>query len=408
MEKRVLISAGDPSGDLILSKIISEIQALHPEVRFSWSGLCGPHCQSLGAVSLASSKDVAVVGIVEVLRHLPKIFSVLDVLSRQLDKVDSLLCIDFPDFNLKLAGMAEKKKVPVDFVIAPQVWAWRKGRLPYMRRVLRRLYPALPFEEQIFFDAGVDARFMGHPLRDVLPPRNRRQARAQFSLKENDFTFCIMAGSRHSEIHRHLPLFIEGWNLMKKLRSGDRHSRLWKDQTWKALLPLAPGWTEQSWFESLAKKHHPALKKLLESGEWTLVEGGQAHQIMMASDFGWLVSGTATLEAAYYQLPHVLVYKLSWLSAKIIQSLTSYFTEAGSSAALPNLLLGKKVIPELLQDFLNPRRLAIETLEILNDPIKLNDMKLQLRWLPKKMGEHGATKRIAQDLCLAWGLESPR
>ena len=394
--RRVLVSAGDVSGDLILSKVIAHLKELFPE-GIEFVGLCGPACQAQGVKPIGESKDVAVVGITEVVRNLPKIFRTLGLLSDQLDSVDSLLCVDFPDFNLKLAKMAHKKKKPVDYIVAPQVWAWRSERVHSMRPLLRRLYPALPFEEEIFREAGIDARFMGHPMRDLLPPRNRRGAREELGLTADDFVIAVLPGSRHSEIRSHASIMMEAWQKLLFYRKK-RDLRL--PRRWRVLMPLAPGWSEEAFLNCLNSRSQEIFKQLKASGEWITIQ--DSRQAMMAADFGWICSGTATLEAAYYQLPHILVYKLKWLSAFLIRQLTGYFSDPRNAAGLPNILMGKKFIPEILQDDLSPNRLALETLEYLGNGSRIKDMKLNLRWIPKKLGEAGVSLRIAEDLALLW------
>lgn len=391
--KKILVSAGDPSGDQLLAHIIKAINESCPGQYEFW-GLAGPLCQRQGVKLLVSSKDVAVVGAVEVIRNAGKIFESLGKLSRALKESDSLLCVDFPDFNFRLASVAKKLKKPVDYIVAPQVWAWRGGRIKTMRGWLRRLYPALPFEEGLFREQGVDAKFLGHPIRDVLPPRNRRGAREVLGLTEDELILAVFPGSRTSEIKRNLPLMIKGWEQFKK-----NQERWGVKKKWTGLLTLAHGWTVEELSSLLPKKMIPQFHQLLES-EWKL--SFQNHASLMASDFGWITSGTASLEAGYYQLPHVLVYKLNAFSVMILKSISSYFKDPNSSAGLPNILLQKKIIPELLQADLTPRRLAFETLDILQDSHRLDLMKKHLRWIPKKLGESGVSQRIADDLVKEW------
>lgn len=395
---RVLVSAGDHSGDMILAKIVSTLKGAYGD-RVEFVGLAGPLSQAAGVKSIGRTQDVAVVGIVEVLRNLEKIFAVLGKLENELKNVDSVLCVDFPDFNLKLSGMAYKAGKPVDYVVAPQVWAWRGHRLPLIKKVVRKLYVALPFEKEIFVDAGINAEFLGHPIRDALAPLNRRAAREALKIAETDYVFCMMPGSRHAEIRRHLPLMLHAWTNFgrlaesKGLKLGLRR---------RVVVPVAQGMDASAFLAHAKSKDRKAIEALLASGEWTLVY--QSHLAQMASDFGWVASGTASLEAAYYQLPHILVYKLSPISAWLIKSLTSYFSDPGSFAGLPNILLRLPVIPEILQHEVNDRRLAAETVELLMDSHQLANMKKSLRFIPKKLGEAGASFRIAEDLAKLWKL----
>lgn len=402
---QVLVSAGDHSGDLILSKIVSTLKGAYGD-QVEFLGLAGPLSQAAGVRPIGRAQDVAVVGIVEVVRNLNKIFSVLGSLESQLKNVDSVLCVDFPDFNLKLATMAKKQGKPVDYVIAPQVWAWRKSRLPKIKELIRRLYVALPFEKEIFLDAGVDAEFLGHPIRDALAPLNRRGAREALSLKENEFVFCIMPGSRHAEIKRHLPLLLKSWKMFCQI-SEQKGLNPSPDQTglhkkFKAVVAVSQGLSAEAFLSHLKPKDREEAQALIESGQWSLVY--QPHLAQMASDFGWIASGTASLEAAYYQLPHILFYKLSPISAWLIKSLTSYFSDADSFAGLPNILLRLPVIPEILQHEVSARRIAAETVELLSDNHRMTSIKKSLRFIPKKLGEAGASFRVAEDLAKLWKL----
>ncbi|MEZ4815255.1 MAG: lipid-A-disaccharide synthase [Bdellovibrionota bacterium] len=391
--KKILVSAGDPSGDQLLAHIIKSINESSPG-QFEFWGLAGPLCERQGVKLLVSSKDVAVVGAFEVVRNAGKIFGALTKLAAALKESDSLLCVDFPDFNFRLAGVAKKLKKPVDYIVAPQVWAWRGGRIKVMRTWLRRLYPALPFEEELFKQQGVDAKFLGHPIRDVLPVRNRRGAREVLNLKEEELILAIFPGSRTSEIRRNLPLMIESWEQFKK-----NQARWGVKKEWTGLLTVAQGWKLEELAALLPKKLAPVFSELLKK-EWKV--SFQNHASLMAGDFGWITSGTASLEAGYYQLPHVLVYKLNPFSVMILKSISSYFKDPNSFAGLPNILLQKRVVPELLQSDLTPRRLAFETLDLLQDAHRLDVMKKYLRWIPKKLGEVGVSKRIADDLVQEW------
>jgi lipid-A-disaccharide synthase len=399
VKHRVLVSAGDHSGDLILSKIVSTLSGAYPD-RLEFVGLAGPLSQAAGVRPIGRTQDVAVVGIVEVLRNLKKIFAVLGALEAELKSVDSVLCIDFPDFNLKLAGMARKQNKPVDYIIAPQVWAWRKHRLPMIKSLLRKLYVALPFEKEIFLDAGVNAEFLGHPIRDALLPLNRRGARENLGLAENDFVICVMPGSRHAEIKRHLALLVKSWEIFKRLAEQKGLAKVGVRQ--RAIVAVAQGQSAESFLSHLAPKDRARAEALIASGEWKLVF--QSHLAQMASDFGWVASGTASLEAAYYQLPHILFYKLNPLSAWLIKSLTSYFSDPDSFAGLPNILLRRGVIPEILQHEVNAERIAAETVELLLDSPRLTAIKKSLRFIPKKLGDAGVSFRIAEDLAKLWKL----
>jgi len=398
--KKIVVSAGDPSGDLILAEVIKHLKIEYKDKEdIQFVGLCGPASEAQGVRVIARSSDVAVVGFFEVLGNLRKLFSILHKMGEEVKSADSLICVDFPDFNLRLAEIAYKLQKPVDYIVAPQVWVWRSSRLQQMRRLIRKLYPALPFEEELFRDAGVPANFLGHPIRDLLPPKNRKQARLDFEVSDDDFVLCWMPGSRKNELKVQFPMMIEALKEVFKFKA--RLPKTIAFEKWKVVLALAPGWTEEKlsrYLSSEQKEFYAQLKQ-----EKILKVAQNSRPALMASDFAWITSGTATLEAALYQVPHILLYRLSRVSAMMISQMTSYFRNPEASAGLPNILLQKKVIPELLQNDLNPRRLAIETVELLGDCNRLSMIKRELRWLPKKLGDIGATERIAKDLALTWG-----
>lgn len=391
--KKILVSAGDPSGDQLLSRIIKCIHQKAPGQYHFW-GLAGPLCQHEGVEVIVNSKDVAVVGLWEVLGSASKIFKALRLLSKSVKESESIICVDFPDFNFRLALVAEKLQKPIDYIVAPQVWAWRSGRMIVMKRWIRRLYPALPFEETLFRNNGIDAKFMGHPIRDLLPPKNRRGARDIFKFSDDENILAIFAGSRKSEISRNLPFMIDAWEDFKRSQEKFGVKKLWS-----GLFTLAHGWKLDDIKSLLSKKYRAKLETLLQN-EWRL--SYQNHASLMASDFGWITSGTASLEAAYYQLPHVLVYKLSFFTATVFKSISDYASNPDAMVGLPNILLDKKIIPELLQSNLTARRLATETLDLLQDPHRIDYMRKYLRWIPKKLGDPGVSERIADDLLRTW------
>ena len=395
--KTIVVSAGDPSGDLLLSKVLenlTQIAEAH-SVTLKFKGMAGPHSKKSGLESVANPKDVAVVGLLEVVKKLPSLFRILALLGKQLSGADLVISVDFPDFNFRLAEIAKKLGIPVAHIIAPQVWAWRSSRVTQLPGLLSSLYPALPFEEELFSRAGLYSRYFGHPLRDVLSPKNRREARELFSAQPETKLWALLPGSRRNEIKQHYPLYIEALAEVYKL--SEKYFRFpQKLKQTRAIVGLAPGWNEAELDKFLNSKQAQLKNKFKESGFLTFTE--HTHKLMMAADWGWVASGTATLESAYYGMPHILVYKLSRISAFLIKSLSNYFSKKDSFVGLPNILLEKAVIPELLQRDLTPRRLALESIEILENEAALSQIKKDLRYLPAKMGESGVSVRIAEDI----------
>jgi lipid-A-disaccharide synthase len=394
---KILVSAGDPSGDLLLSKIISclKVIAKKDNLELEFSGLCGEKSQAEGAKTLAEPKEVAVVGLTEVIRNLPRLFGILKKLGDQSHDSRLLISVDFPDFNFRLAEIVKKSKIPVCHIIAPQVWAWRSQRLSQIPKVVDALYPALAFEEELFRSVGTYARYFGHPLRDLLEPKNRRETRDFFKINESQKLWVWMPGSRKNEIREHYGLFLNAWEEIE--RQAPRYAyRLEKLEALKIGVALAPGWTEEGLDTFLKSSQLKIKKRLIQNGK--LFFTSHSHKLLQAGDWGWVASGTATLEAGFYQLPHILVYKLSRFSAFLIKNMSEYFKNPEARVGLPNILLEKSVIPELLQADLSPKRLATETLEIFENESLFSQMKKDLRYLPARMGEPGVSERIAQDI----------
>lgn len=395
---RVLVSAGDSSGDQILAEVIKEVRQFPGGDKIEFVGLAGPKCEALGVKIVARPAEVAVVGLVEVLGSLKKLFSVLGRLSQEMRSCDALLCVDFPDFNFRLAKVAKRLGVPVDYLVAPQAWVWRQNRRFEMREFVRRLYVVLPFEQSFFSEAGIDAHFLGHPIRDVLPVKRRREVRESWSLGLDDFVLSILPGSRQGEIKNHFPLMVESLRLIQKRKDYLLKQRSWSH--WRVLVSCAPGFGKENLIHGLSQHDVDFVNGLEESGKLRFVVG--AHEALMASDFSWVVSGTASLEAGLYQTPHILLYRLNWLSALILRMMTGYFSKPDARVGLPNILLERDVIPELLQHELSPKRLATETLELLGNPTRLSALTKTLRFLPKRLGDVGASKRVAVDLLSLW------
>lgn len=385
---KVLVSAGDLSGDLLLSQIIQalKLEASTRDQSIEFIGLAGPLSEAQGVKLLVQSRDVAVVGLIEVFRHYPKLKVSLDLLKNKLREVDALLCVDFPDFNFRLAEEAHKLQVPVDYVVLPQVWAWRSGRLKVMKKWLRRAYPVLPFEEQLLHSQHISAKFCGHPLLDSLPEKVEEAS----IHKDRQKVLALLPGSRRSEIRNHLPIFLKAWERVKE----DPH---WSIP--RAVWALPPGWKLEKAMGLLSLSDQQRLKSKLDSGEWTLSE--HSHDLMKTAEFGWVASGTASLEAALLGLKHLVVYRLSPISVFFIKRFTSYFSPKANPngfVALPNLLLGEENFPELLQDQLKPKRLAFESLEFFKSLEKQHRQKNAHKRLWKLLGPRGSAQRVARAL----------
>jgi lipid-A-disaccharide synthase len=207
---RVLISAGEASGDLYASRLVSALRVRHPDAEFF--GCAGPRMQAAGVRAVVDARSLSVVGIVEVLAHIPRIYGEFRKLVKAAasERPDLAILTDSPDFHLRLAKKLHARGIPVVYLIAPQAWAWRRGRVKTMRRTIRRLLCIFPFEEEFFQRHGVPTTFIGHPLaRIVKPSLTRAQFCEKYGLSPADRLVVLLPGSRHGEVARHMPYLLD-------------------------------------------------------------------------------------------------------------------------------------------------------------------------------------------------------
>lgn len=351
---RVLISAGEASGDLYAARLAEALRRRHPGVDLF--GCAGPRMQQAGVRTVIDSRSLAVVGLVEVIAHLPRIWRQFRKLVRaaEAERPDFAILTDSPDFHLRLARRLKKMNIPVVYFVAPQVWAWRKGRLPLMRRVIGRLLCIFPFEPEFFQTHGLNALYVGHPLtRIIAPSASRAELRRHFAPLANDApVIALLPGSRHGEIERHLPHLIDA---AERIQAGR-----------PACFVLAlPGGTDTS---ALLRKFRERLGRAsIQQFE------GQTWDILACADLALAASGTVTVEAALLGAPMVVFYRvtaLSWLMGKLLVRVPFY--------SMVNLIAGRAVVPELMQGQANGRRLAEESLRLLGDPPALDRMRAGL------------------------------
>lgn len=338
--KGVLIVAGESSGDLHGSSFIQSLHRLAPRLRFF--GIGGKRMKEAGQDILYNSKDLAVVGLVEVLSHLPIIWRAFRAIKRVLDESPPQVAvlIDYPDFNLRLARILKKRGIPIVYYISPQVWAWRRGRVKEIARLVDKMLVIFPFEVPIYKAIGVDVEYVGHPLMDRVGCHlSKEGARASLGLETDRATIAFLPGSRRGEVERLLPVMLKAGEIIKKERDA------------QFVLPLADT-LRISDFRSQISDLRFEVK----------VISGQLYKVLRASDIAIVASGTATMETALMGIPMVIVYKVHpltyWIGRMLIQV---------DTIGIPNILIGKKAIPELIQGDANPVSIAGEVLRILKD-----------------------------------------
>jgi len=371
--KRVMIVAGEASGDLHGSNLVKAIHCIDPQIRFY--GIGGEKLRSAGVEIVSDLSEMAVVGLTEVLSKLGFILGVRRKLKKILQEkhTDLLILIDYPDFNLSLAKEARKNGVKVFYYISPQVWAWRKGRIYKIAKLVDRMAVILPFEAAIYEGVKLDVSFVGHPLLDAIKKKYTcEEALKKFDLREGTTTVGILPGSRDSEVKRLLPAMLKAAEILE-----DRLPSV------QFVLPLA-GTLDHDFVAGIVDQSSANVKIIKDN----------VYDVIGLSDIAMVASGTATLETAFLGIPMIIVYKISTLSYLIGRAIINV-----DNIGLVNIIAGKTVVPELVQRDANPERMADEVYDILTSGARMNEMKRDLIDVSKKLGGPGASKRAAELVC---------
>lgn len=341
---RVGVVAGEASGDLLGSLLMQGLQQAGLEADFF--GIAGPKMQAAGARSLFPMEALSVRGYVEALGSLRKILGIRKALRRTLQDQPPRLFIgiDAPDFNLALEADLKRAGIQTVHFVSPSVWAWRPKRIEKVRKAVSHVLLIFPFEEALFQQAGIPATYVGHPIAHALPDPDRARARERLGLAENGEYVVLMPGSRPGELKALGKLFIDAARTLAKRRPDTRF-----------LIPLVNRETRLLFEQALyaAEGHDLPIRILF----------GHAHDALQAADAALIASGTATLEALLLDCPHVITYKVPWLTARIMkrQALLPWI-------GLPNILARRDLVPEVIQDQATPEALAEALEKLLADP----------------------------------------
>jgi lipid-A-disaccharide synthase len=368
--KKVLLVAGEVSGDLHGSFLVEAIHRIDPEIQFF--GVGGEGLKRVGMRLLHHSQSLSVVGITEVFVKLRSILKALQTLKRSLEaeKPDLVILIDFPEFNLRLARIAHRKGIPILYYISPQVWAWRPGRVKLIARLVKKMVVLFPFEVPLYEAAGVDVEWVGHPLLDIVKPAlPKEMAFKQFGLDPGRRTVGLLPGSRIHEIERLLPSLLASAQLLQK-----------EIPDLQFVIPLAPGISRATLSSQMSPISVPV--KVVE---------GFTYDVMNLCELLIMASGTATLEGAILGKPMIIIYKVSlpsyWVGRALIRV---------NHIGLANLVAEKEIAPELIQKDVNPQRIVEEALRILRDPLLSRKITESMGGVRQKLGEPGAADRAAR------------
>jgi lipid-A-disaccharide synthase len=357
---KVLISAGEASGDLYAAGLVDALRRRNPDLRFF--GCTGPRMQKAGVETVVDAHSLAVVGLVEVVAHIPRIYGEYRKLvqAARIERPQLAILTDSPDFHLRVARQLKKLGIPVFYLVAPQVWAWRKGRLPAIRRSIDRLLCIFPFEPGFFAQHGIDATYIGHPLTRLLKPSaSRVELREKFGVPNGTPLVALLPGSRTGEALRHLPILLETVERLK--RSSNPAPRF--------ILALAPGTLPTG--STFRERISASSIQVLEGKTW---------DVLVSADVALAASGTVTIEACLLGTPLVTFYRvtqLSWWMGQALVRVPFY--------SMVNLVAGRKIVPELIQDDMTPETLARETLALLESESARDAMRRDLAEVSEKL-----------------------
>jgi lipid-A-disaccharide synthase len=370
---RIGLVAGEPSGDLLGAGLARALRERYPDAALA--GVAGPAMQAEGVRSWAPLEQLSVMGLAEVIRHLPGLFALRRGLLGAFERFRPhvVIGIDAPDFNLGLERRLRQRGMRTMHYVSPSIWAWRPGRVHTVARAADEVLCLLPFEPPLYREHGVAARFVGHPMADAIAPvTDRAAARAALGLEAGEASWvALLPASRHGEVERLGGVIAGAAALLAARQPGIRF-----------IAPMATPALREQFAAQLARHAPGAAVRLVD---------GRSREVMAAADLVVLASGTATLEAALLGRPMVVAYRVAPATARLVRALgllsTQYF-------ALPNLLAGESLVPELIQEQATPEGIAGAAAALLDDPARC--AALQARF-----GEMHALLRRDADRCAA-------
>jgi lipid-A-disaccharide synthase len=376
---RIMIVAGEPSGDAHAASLVDALRQVEPQTQLEFFGATGPLMRTAGVESIVRTDDLAIVGLLEIGRVLPKFWRTFKQLKQAAleRQPDTVILVDWPDFNLKLAHSLHRRGLKVIYYISPQLWAWRSYRARSIERDVDLLLSILPFEQEWYAERGIEnVEFVGHPLAGEVQARfDRAEFCRQTKLDPKLPIISLLPGSRRKELERILPPMLEAAALISARRPEIQF-----------VVVVAPSRTSDEVREIVrAQRSMPEpLPSCLH------IVSGKGREALAASDVAAIASGTATLEGALLGTPMVVVYKASFINWHVLGSLidTHHF-------GLVNLVAQERVATELIQDDLNGERLANELLSLL-EPKRNAEMRARLHEVAHQLGEGGASERAAE------------
>ncbi|OGL46258.1 MAG: lipid-A-disaccharide synthase [Candidatus Schekmanbacteria bacterium RBG_16_38_11] len=367
----LLIIVGDKSADIYGAKLASELKKINPTIKIIGTG--GDNMRKEGVEILYDVKDMSVIGLWEAISKLSLMRKVkrdiMDLIKTK--RIKAAVLVDFPGFNIHIASEIRKENIPVIYYISPQVWAWRGGRIKKIAQRVNKMLVILPFEVEIYRRAGVDVKFIGHPLFDVIEDSDKDKLYHDLGLDFSRPIIGLLPGSRDKEVRFLLPSMIDAALLIKK--------KIPKSQF---ILPKAKE-VDGNYVKGLIREKGIDLK----------VINGNSHGVFQIADLSVVCSGTATLEAAILGAPLIIIYRLSKVTEIIGRKMLKV-----RHWGLVNILAGEEIVPELEQEEVNAENISAYALSILRSRQKKDLIKAKLSRITSTLGEKGASQLAAKEI----------
>jgi lipid-A-disaccharide synthase len=367
---RILFVAGEASGDAQAARLAKALRARAPQVRMT--GVGGALMRDAGVETFVDISELSLMGLTEVVSSLRRVRRVYKTIVEEIRSADPpavVVLVDFPEFNLMLARAVRKAGIEVFYYVSPQVWAWRRGRIRKICRRVDRMVVLFPFEAELYADRGLNARFFGNPLAEgVMADRDRAATRRRYGFPADSKLVVFLPGSREGEVERILPVMLEAARLLATTASF--------------VIAAAPG---------LDRRVIDAAVRV--SGVDATVVEGDTYNLIACADAAAVTSGTATVETALLGCPMVVVYKMATVSYWVARALVRV-----SHIAMPNIVLGESVVPELIQDEADGSRIATELRRYLEDASYRDATVERLADVRNVLVRPGAADRAAQFL----------
>ncbi|OCL25611.1 lipid-A-disaccharide synthase [Orenia metallireducens] len=367
---KIMVVAGEVSGDMYAAKVIKEMKKIYPDLEFI--GMGGRRMKLEGVELIYDPTKLSTIGFIEAIKHLRLAYKILNKLDKAMkeEKPDVILLVDYSGFNMKVAKIAQKNGIPAVNYFAPSAWVWGKGRAKKMAKCQVKIASVFPMEEKVYREAGADVEFVGHPILDLVEPElSRDEFQKSYNINSNNKVIGLLPGSRQQEIEGLLTPMLEAAEEIKNSYENIQF-----------ILPLADSISKEN-IEERVRGYNLDIKLV----------AGHSYEVMEVADLLLVASGTATLEATCFQTPMVIVYKTTkttyWLGKMLVK--LPYI-------GLPNIIAEKEIVPELLQGEVTGQRIAKEAIAILNSKERTEEIKAGLKEVIIKLGESGATTRVAK------------